>query len=52
MIKWSSGQKQKYVFTQIPYYAWGKWMTAKMQLADGKVKWETLKMSSFLQGIA
>ena len=43
MIKWSSGQKQKYVFTQIPYYAWRRWMTAKMQLKDRKVKWTNSK---------
>ena len=37
-IKWSSGQKQKYVSTQIPFYAWVRWMKAKMQFLDEKVK--------------
>ena len=38
MTKWSSGEKQNYVFTQIHYYAWERWMTVKMQLQEGKVK--------------
>ena len=42
MIKWSGGQKQKqkYVSTQIPFYAWESSMEAKMQSPDGKVKWK------------
>ena len=33
MIKWSCGRRQKYYLsTQIPFYAWGKWMIATMQL--------------------
>ena len=40
MIEWSSGQKRKCVSTHIPFYAWESWMAAKMQLQDGKVKWE------------
>ena len=43
MVKWSSGQKQPYVFTQIPYYAWGRWRTAKMLLQDVQVKWKNSK---------
>ena len=38
-IKWSSGQKQRHVSIQLPFYAWQTWMKAKMQLQDGKVKW-------------
>ena len=38
-IKWSSGQKRKCVSTQIPFYLWEGWTTAKMWLQDGKVKW-------------
>ena len=43
MIKWSSGQKQKYVYTQIPYNAWGRCMKTEMQLKDGKVKQKNSK---------
>ena len=40
-IKWFSGQKQKYVSTQIPFFAWERWIKAKKPLKDGKVKWRT-----------
>ena len=41
MIKWSSGQKQKYVFTQTPFCAWGSCQTIQKQIEDGKAKWQT-----------
>ena len=31
VIKWSSEQRQKYLSTLIPYFAWERWMKAKMQ---------------------
>ena len=48
-IKWSSGQKRKCVSTQIPFYLWEGWMTAKMRLQDGKVKWNIFPGFSSLQ---
>ena len=39
MIKWSSGQKQKYVPTQIPFYAWERLLKAKIiQIWEGQVE--------------
>ena len=48
-IKWSSGQKRKCVSTQIPFYLWEGWMTAKMRLQDEKVKWNIFPGFSSLQ---
>ena len=50
-IKWSSGQKQKYVSTQIPFSAWVRWMKAKMRFLNSKVKWMNSKCP-FLTRIA
>ena len=46
-IKWSSGQRQKDVSTQIPFYAWRSRMEAKVQLKDGKVAWRNSKCHLF-----
>ena len=40
VIQWTKAKVRVY---QIPYYAWRRWMTAKMQLQDGKVKWKNSK---------
>ena len=40
MIKSSSGQKQKYMFTQILLSAWGRCRSTKKQTEDGQVKWQ------------
>ena len=44
-IKWSSGQKQKYVFTQIPYDAWGKMNDSKDAIRRWEGQVEEFKMS-------
>ena len=41
LIKWSSEQERKYVFTQIPYLVLRRCMMTEMQLQDGKVKWNS-----------
>ena len=43
MIKCFSGQKQKYVSTQTPYFVWGRCGLKEMQLQDGKVKCKNSK---------
>ena len=43
MIQWPSGQRQKYLCTPIPFYDWGKWVIAKVQVKGGKVKWKKSK---------
>ena len=40
MIMWSSGPRQNYVSTQIPYCVWGRCMKTKMQVKDVKVQWK------------
>ena len=55
LVSWSSDpvdKGKKYVSTWIPNCAWTKWMTAKMQIQDGKVKWKNSKCHLFLQSIA
>ena len=51
VIKWFSGQKQKYVSTHNPYCVWGRCGLKKMQLQDGKVKWRIQNVSFFLNWI-
>ena len=41
MIKWSSGQKQKYVFSQTLFCAWRSCQIFQKQTEDGKTKWQT-----------
>ena len=43
MIKWSSGQKQKYMFTQTLFYVWRCCQILQKQTEDGKAKWQTFK---------
>ena len=44
MVKSSCGQKiKKYVSFQIPFDAWRRWMTGKMQLKDEKVRCKNSK---------
>ena len=46
MIKWSSGQKQKYVSTQTPYCVWWRCRFTTKQLQDGLGQVEEFKMSA------
>ena len=50
MIKWSSGQGQKYLSTPIPYCVRGKGMIAKVQLKVGKVnKWKNSRCPNWIR---
>ena len=55
MIKWSSGQKQKYVVTHILFYARRRYQILQKQIEGGKAQWQTfdckLLMESYWESI-
>ena len=45
------GQQQKYMFTQLLFYAWWRCMSTSTQLTDGKVKWNNLKCPLLMENL-